>query len=158
MGNRTEQAFAEIIREAYAIYPEDTKAVLSLICDDESLSRERLPHRKIASQIYEVMRDNLVTYRATILPDDFVDVVAFLFAKAVELKMNLRVRSWYAVDWHGIEHGEWSFWFTCVDLKTNTCLVPEIVRLIEFRKPSDFLHRLDEALTVVRNEMQRNYR
>jgi len=155
---RTVRAIANVIRQVWEIYPDEAKEVLSRICDEKTLSRKRLPYNKIASEIYEVMHDNLVTYKSVVLPDDFVDVGAFLFAKAVELELGCRVRTWYAIDWHGIENGEWSFWFTCVDLKTNTCLFPEIVRLIEFRKPSDFLHRLDEALTVVRNEMQRNYR
>ena len=155
---RTVRAIASAIRQVWEIYPDEAREVLSRICDEKTLSRKPLPYNKIASEIYEVMHDNLVTYKSVVLPDDFVDVVAFLFAKAVELELRFQVRTWYAIDWHGIENGEWSFWFTCVDLKTNACLLPEIVRLIEFRKPSDFLSRLEEVLNAIRTGIQKNHR
>jgi hypothetical protein len=148
----TKRLLRDALCWAYHADPNETKAMLSSIFGPERLERESFPCRKLADELFEILKDCEDFYYVS---DTYVDVIAFLFGKAVERacleNVNLRVVTWHAVDYHGVQNGEWAFWFTVVDAETDRCLLmPDICWWIRFRRASDFVHKVQEIVTTVR--------
>jgi hypothetical protein len=147
----TKQLLRDTLRYAYNFDPNETQAMLESIFGPVRLKRE-LSRSKLADELFEILKDCEESYYVV---DTYVDVIAFLFGKAVERacleNFNLRVVTWHAVDYHGVQNGEWAFWFTVVDAETDRCLLmPDICWWIRFRRASDFAHKVQEVVNAVR--------
>jgi hypothetical protein len=153
----TKRLLRDVLHYAYYSDPEETKAMLSSVFGQENFEGESFPCRKLANELFEILKDCEESYYVV---DAYVDLIAFMFAKAVELScqhnLNRRVVTWYSVDYHGVSNGEWAFWFTVVDAKTDRCLLmPDICWWIRFRRASDFAHKVQEIVTAVRLNLER---
>jgi hypothetical protein len=153
----TKRLLRDVLHYAYYSDPDETKAMLSSVFGPERFERASFPCRKLANELFEMLKDCEDSYYVC---DTYVDVIAFLFGKAIEKacleNFNLRVVTWHAVDYHGVHNGEWAFWFTVVDAKTERCLLmPDIVWWVRFRRASDFVHKVNEVVTAVRLNLQR---
>jgi hypothetical protein len=127
----TKRLLRDVLHYAYYSDPEETKAMLSSVFGPERFERESFPCRKLANELFEILKDCEESYYVV---DTYVDVIAF----------------------HGVSNGEWAFWFTVVDAKTDRCLLmPDIVWWIRFRRASDFVHKVKEIVTAVRLNLER---
>lgn len=153
----TQRMLRDALHWAYNSDPNETKAMLSSVFGPERFERGSFPYSKLANELFEILKDCEESYYVV---DTYVDVIAFLFGKAVEKacleNFNLLVVTWHAVDYHGVQNGEWAFWFTVVDAETDRCLlVPDIVWWIRFSRASDFVHKVQEIVTAVRLNLER---
>jgi hypothetical protein len=153
----TKQLLRDALRWAYNSDPNETKAMLESVFGPERLKRELSSCSKLSDELFEILKDCEDSYYVC---DTYVDVIAFLFGKAIEKAClenhNLRVLTWHAVDYHGVHNGEWAFWFTVVEAKSERCLLmPDIVWWVRFRRASDFVHKVNEVATAVRLNLQR---